>query len=587
MLYAKDHRTHDMFEPFSFLGPKRLQRMKQTWAGLFRDEILAEMPVDQIRRHYDPVQGRPTKELHALLGAVLLQQMLDLTDEETVDQFAFNLQWHYALNITGESDQVAYLCPKTLWTMRALVMREEVAPLMFDVVTEKLGTLFKVDTGRQRLDSMHIFSNMRHLGRVQLIAQTVRKFLVNLKRQDPEAYGTVDEQLKQRYLSKGATGVFAMVKPSESERTLQILAQDMWDLIEGFGSQQTIRKMHSYRLLQRVFGEQCRVQGEATSGQRQIVVKANCEVPCDSLQNPSDPDATYDGHKGKGYQVQVMESYSEGAEEAEEGASLNLITYVEAQRAHESDSPVVERALKKTKQEGRAPQQVVADSLYGSDGNCQRSQRQGVELVAPVKSNKPPPPVGLADFDYDGNNRARLCPQGQVPVRTKHKKQRHSAQFDGTVCGPCPQGEQCPVKPGRHGHYLRYSDKELRLEQRKAYEQTQEFRDRYRFRSGCEATMSELDRKTGLKQLRVRRMSAVSLCVFLKAAGVNLLRATRFHCRRNQPKDTLGATDGTIMGLWHCGKSVLQARFAACSNRIGKLKKEVIEGARFPARQTV
>ena len=117
MLHAKDHKTRDLFEPFGFLGPKRLQRMKQTWAGLFRDEILAEMPVDQIRPHYDPVQGRPTKELHALLGAVLLQQMLDLTDEETVDQFAFNLQWHYALNITGESDQVAYLCPKTLRTI--------------------------------------------------------------------------------------------------------------------------------------------------------------------------------------------------------------------------------------------------------------------------------------------------------------------------------------------------------------------------------------------------------------------------------------------------------------------------------------
>lgn len=587
MLHAKDHKTGDMFEPFGFLGPKRLQRMKQTWAGIFRDEILAEMPVDQIRQHYDPVQGRPTKELHAMLGVVLLQQMLDLTDEETVDQFAFNLQWHYALNITGESDQVAYLCPKTLWTMRALVIREEVAPLMFDVVTEKLETLFEVDTGRQRLDSMHIFSNMRHLGRVQLIAQTVRKFLVNLKRQDAEAYAAVDEPVKQRYMTKGAAGVFAMVKASESERTLQILAQDLWDLIERFGSEKTIRKMPSYRLLERVFSEQCRVQGEARSGQRQIVVKANREVPCDSLQNPSDPDATYDGHKGKGYQVQVMESYSEGAEEGEEDASLNLITYVQAQRAHESDSQAVERALKKTRQEGRAPQQLVADSLYGSDGNCQRSQRQGVDLVAPVKSNKPPPPVGLADFDYDSNHRARLCPQGQVPVRTKHKKQRHSAQFDGAVCGPCPQRNECPVKPGRHGHYLRYSDKELRLEQRKAYEQTDEFRNRYRFRSGCEATMSELDRKTGMKRLRVRGMSALSLCVFLKAAGVNLLRAARFNSRRSQPKDTLSATDGTMLGLLHRGKGALQACYATFSNRIGKLKEEVIEGARFPTRQTV
>ena len=39
-----------------------------------------------------------------MLGIVLLQQMEDLTDEETVRQFSFNLMWHYALNVTDSSD---------------------------------------------------------------------------------------------------------------------------------------------------------------------------------------------------------------------------------------------------------------------------------------------------------------------------------------------------------------------------------------------------------------------------------------------------------------------------------------------------
>jgi len=43
----------------------------------------------------------------------------------------------------------------------------------------------------------------------------------------------------------------------------------------------------------------------------QVVIKANKDVPSDSLQNPSDPDAGYSGHKGKGFQMQVMEIYSE------------------------------------------------------------------------------------------------------------------------------------------------------------------------------------------------------------------------------------------------------------------------------------
>ncbi len=34
----------------------------------------------------------------------------------------------------------------------------------------------------QRYDSKHIYSNMRHLGRIGLFVATIRKFLVNLKR---------------------------------------------------------------------------------------------------------------------------------------------------------------------------------------------------------------------------------------------------------------------------------------------------------------------------------------------------------------------------------------------------------------------
>ena len=49
--------------------------------------------------------------------------MHDLTDAETVSQFSFNIQWHYALDIPGESDESKYLSPKTLWKLRHLVTK--------------------------------------------------------------------------------------------------------------------------------------------------------------------------------------------------------------------------------------------------------------------------------------------------------------------------------------------------------------------------------------------------------------------------------------------------------------------------------
>ena len=47
----------------------------------------------------------------------------------------------------------------------------------------------------------------------------------------------------------------------------------------------------------------------------EIEVKPPKEVPSDSLQIPSDPDAGYSGHKGQGYQVQILETYSREAPE--------------------------------------------------------------------------------------------------------------------------------------------------------------------------------------------------------------------------------------------------------------------------------
>ena len=54
---------------------------------------------------------------------------------------------------------------------------------------------------------------------------------------------------------------------------------------------------------------------------------------------------------------------------------------------------------------------------------------------------------------------------------------------------------------------------------------TDEFTDRDRWRAGVEATMSEYDRRTGVKHLRVRGLKAVRFAATLKALGINIFRA--------------------------------------------------------------
>jgi hypothetical protein len=520
MIHIKNHTQKDIFDPWAFLGPKRRQLLDQSWAGLFQKELLGELPVGKLIPFFTHGFGRPTKELYTALGALLLQQAHDLTDEETVNQVAFNTQWHYALNITEESDSAKYLCPKTLWNMRSIVVDNGLDAILFDHITEKLATLFKVKTDHQRIDSVHIKSNMRCLGRIGIVTSTIHKFLVNLKRNHKDHFDTVDNAIIERYLSKESLQCFSMVKPSESAKTLASVSNDLFHLVEQFKDHPDITDMHSYKLCERVLKEQCTVKDDG----KQVKVKRPKEIPSDSLQNPSDPDATYSGHKGQGYQVQVMETY--GTEKETRDKNLNLITYVHVEPAHESDAHALITAIESSKKQGLSPKELLSDTLYGGDENGQKAKKLGVELISPTKTVKEKDGITLSDFDLNEKGDVISCPQGHMPVKTKKKKTRHTAAFDSHHCSSCPFQEACPVKKGTRYHYLRYTEKEMRLAQRRAYERTDAFKDRYRWRSGIEATMSEYDRRTGVKHLRVRGFKAVRFCATLKAVAVNIFRAT-------------------------------------------------------------
>ncbi len=517
MINVKDHKTYDMFNPFEHLGPKRLALLESSWAHLFREEILHQLPADKLFPLYSVDKGRQTKELYAMLGLVLLQQMEDLTDEETVQQFAFNILWQYALNVTDASDFNSYISARTLWTMRDHVGRLSLDQELFKNVSEALTTLFNMDTSKQRLDSVHIFSNMAHLGRIRLFVRTIRTFLVNLKRHHADLYQSFGE-LTSRYEKKN-DGQFA-VKPSESSRTLQQVGDDCFALIERFRDQDVVVAMSSYQLLVRLFGEQCVVETIETA--TCVTIKPSKDVSSDSLQNPSDPDAGYCGHKGQGYQVQVMETYSP------DKTQPDLITHVSVEAANESDANALLPAIKDTMERKLAPLELLADSLYGSDKNIETAKEMNVDVVAPAMGTREQT-ITLADFQFCDSDKITACPAGYPPQKIKVGKNGGlSVNFDKTVCDSCPQQSACPVNRQKNRCTISYDAKSLRLARRRKQEQTKEFKEQYRYRAGVEATMSDLDRITGLKHLRVRNMVPVRIAATLKATGLNIHRAAAF-----------------------------------------------------------
>ena len=538
MVNVKNHKQYDMFPPFEHLGPKRLALLASSWAHLFREEILHKLPAEKLFALYSENTGRKTKELYAMLGAVLLQQMEDLTDEETIDQFAFNIKWHYALNITDASDANSYVAPRTLWSMRDNVATLGLEQTIFEHVTDALAKLYALDPSRQRLDSIHLFSNMAHLGRIRLFVRTIRTFLVNLRRHHADLYQSLGE-VAVRY-EEQHDGRFA-VKPSESSRTLQEVGDDCFVLVERFKQDAAVCGMHSYKLLVRLFTEQCIV--ERSDDTTSVVVKPNKEVPADSLQNPSDPDAGYSGHKGQGYQMQVMETWSEEKDQP------NLITHVKVEAAHESDAHALLPAIKDAAQRELAPTELLADSLYGSDDNVEQAKELGVEVISPAMGTTSGK-LSLADFKFSETDDIVACPTGQKPLRIKaSEKGGKTVHFSKDVCDHCPQQSDCPVHRVKRSVTISYDQKGLRLARRRAWEKTAEFREIYRFRAGAEGTMSDLDRMMRVKQLRVRGMPQVRLAAVLKATGLNIRRIVTFKNHLRRLKKRAEGVDDPSKGL--------------------------------------
>jgi len=519
MIYAKDHKTGNMFDPFSHLGPKRLKLLTDSWAGLFRKEVLPNLPVHLLSKHYVREMGRPTKELYAMMGVMILQQMKDLSDDEAVRQFAFNIEWHYALDITGDSDAVAYLCPKTLWNIRDLISRHALEGAIFDAITEHLAKVAEIDTDKQRLDSTHIFSNMRHLGRIGLFVRTIKGFLVNLKRNHRESYAELDDSLTDHYMSKRGESGFAMVKPSESGKRLEDLGVDLFSLVEEFKDDNQVTGMSSYHKLERLLKEQCIV---TTDEGAHVAVKPCKDIASNSMQNPSDPDAGYDGHKGQGYQAQIMETYSE------DETKPCLITHVAVESANAHDAHALIPAIESAAELGLAPKEVLADSSYGSDENVQAAAKVGVEVISPVLGKTSEDKLSLDAFVIDADGVMLSCPAGNQPeqVRQNKKQTGHIAIFSFSDCSACASRNICPARAIKAGNCVRYPDRQARLAMRRAYEKTDEFRERYRWRAGEEGTNSFGKRTTGLGRLRVRGMKAVRFAVTMKWLGVNIMRAS-------------------------------------------------------------
>ncbi|KKL84953.1 hypothetical protein LCGC14_1959590, partial [marine sediment metagenome] len=388
-----------LFDPYdSVLTEKTRKRLLDGWPGVFRHVILELMPVDTISGHFNPTMGRPTKELYSMAGLILLMEFMDWTKDEALDAYSYHTNVHYALNLEPVTHDIS---KRTLERHINLFEEDGLAKATMEKITTTLVEVLGIKIDKQRLDSTHIFSDMASFGRTRLMGVAIKRFLTQLKRHGKADYDALDESFRNRY-APGVNQLFADTKKDSKSRRLlrQQVAEDMHYLIQRFADNFEHSNRDTYQALERIFYEQCEVYEENVS----VKKKTGGNV----MQNPSDADATYDGHKGPGYQAQIAETCHPENE-------VQLITCAIPQTAAEADANAVEGVLDDLTANDLLPDELLVDTHHTGDENVQLAEDNGVELVGPVPSGSSKTKddeyeqLNIDDFNVDEASEEVIC----------------------------------------------------------------------------------------------------------------------------------------------------------------------------------
>ena len=161
----------------------------------------------------------------------------------------------------------------------------------------------------------------------------------------------------------------------EAEAVKRLMTEDAW------------HEMPEYQLLIRVLNEQADRTDDG-----EVVPKNKKDITPGSLQNPSDPDATFRSKAGKshkGYVVNVIETVGE------EGS---LITGIRTEQNTYSDSQFCKDYI--DQKEGDDPETMIADGAYGGVENQNLAEDKNINLVTTSLSGPDADPI-FAQFTFN------------------------------------------------------------------------------------------------------------------------------------------------------------------------------------------
>lgn len=474
--------------------PKYIREMlHNSWAEYFFKSIFSNINEERFSLLYSNNYSRPNAPVNIMIGLLTLKELNQWSDEELLAAFYFDYRVQYALGISDFDKE--RICINTIGNFRKRLyeydethgrdlLEEEISAL-----TDELIALSGMDTSLARQDSMMISANCKKMGRLELI-YTVNNNVVDLLKEHAE--NTIPK-ICQHYLEEKdkPNQIYRLKKEEVPVKTEQLLKESL-ELYEAVPAD--LQQEETYQSLSRLIEEQ--TAGDGTTP------KKPKEIAPNSLQNPSDPDATYRKKGNKSHTGYVM-NFVEARDKEKE---MSMIVSYQFEPNIKSDKELGLNALKK---DLKGAKTIVSDGAYYSPDVVDKAEEKGINLSYSALTGRSSSDGKLSSNQFEIDAEAELivaCPGGAKPVTaTRNRDQEYfQAKFDKKDCKACSLADSCIFKEQKKFNSVIIADKKLVADHYRSLLGTEEHQMLADFRAGAEGIPSVLRRVYGFDDIPVR-----------------------------------------------------------------------------------
>ncbi len=237
-MYRKNthHQQIPLFSTLDDLPDKQRQRLETSWAGTFYQDFFCRIDEDIFAILYSDKASRPNTPVNVLVSLETLKSGFGWSDAELETQMTFNIQVRYAVGYRDLT--VGHFELRTVYNFRHRLAQhmqetgENLLEAVFEQVTDEQIAALELKTGKLRMDSTQVASNIRQMSRLQLLVEVTQRVWRMLDPEDQARYE--DEFAPYR---KGTSGQYVYhIEPGEGQSHLEAVGYLMQRLVNDLAA---------------------------------------------------------------------------------------------------------------------------------------------------------------------------------------------------------------------------------------------------------------------------------------------------------------------------------------------------------------